>query len=110
ADAPELSAWTEARLNEQLASDERALVAVIDGLEELEKTFRAFEAELKAGERSYYNQADDDEMRRMLVTFLSYRAALVRLVWKYQRHEDVKPETTRLRVVLMHYTAAAVVY
>ena len=109
-DAPELAALSPAQLAEQMAGDERALVAVIDGLDDLEKTFRAFEAELKAGRRSYYKQADDEEIRRMLVTFLSYRTALLRTVWKYQRNEDVDPEPARLRALLLHYTAAAVAY
>ncbi len=110
ADAPELTSLSSAQLAEQMAGDERALVAVIDGLAELEKTFRAFDADLKAGRRSYYKQADDEEIRRMLVTFLSYRTALLRTVWKYQRNEDVEPESARLRALLLHYTAAAVAY
>ena len=108
--APELAALPELQLAEQMASDERSLVAVIDGLGELEKTFRAFEADLQAGRRSYYKQTDDDEIRRLLVTFLSYRAVLLRTVWKYQRHEDVEPDGARLRALLLHYTAAAVAF
>ncbi|MFA6960534.1 MAG: 1-acyl-sn-glycerol-3-phosphate acyltransferase [Opitutaceae bacterium] len=108
--APEIAELAPALLAEQMASDERALTAVIDGLDGLEKTFRVFEADLKAGRRSYYTQADDEEIRRMLVTFLSYRAALLRTVWKYQRNDDVKPGAARLRALLLHYTAAAVAY
>ncbi|MDF3057924.1 MAG: 2-acyl-glycerophospho-ethanolamine acyltransferase [Rariglobus sp.] len=110
ADAPEPASLPAAELAEEMASDERSLAAVIGGLAELEKTFRVFEAELQAGRRSYYRQADDDEIRRMLVTFLSYRAVLVRTVWKYQRHEDIRPREARLRALLLHYTAAAVAY
>ena len=110
ADAPELTALPAAQLAEQMEGDERALVAVIDGLDALEKSFRAFDDDLQAGRRSYYTQADDDEIRRMLVAFISYRAALLRTVWKYQRNEDVKPEPARLRALLLHYTAAAVAY
>ncbi len=110
ADAPELADLPEAQLGEQMTGDERALVAVIEGLDELEKTFRVFEADLLAGRRSYYKQADDDEIRRMLLKFLSYRAVLLRTVWKYQRHEDIDSEAVRLRALLLHYTASAVVY
>jgi 1-acyl-sn-glycerol-3-phosphate acyltransferase len=110
ADAPELAALPEAELAEQMSSDERSLAAVIEGLDRLEKTFQAFEGDLKAGRRSYYTQADDDEMRRLLLSFLSYRAVLVRTVWKYQRHEDIEPDAARLRALLLHYTAAAVAY
>ncbi|MET0263503.1 MAG: 1-acyl-sn-glycerol-3-phosphate acyltransferase [Rariglobus sp.] len=110
ADAPELAALEPVELSEQMASDERSLIAVIEGLGELEKTFLVFEAELQSGKRSYYTQADDDEIRRMLLTFISYRTALLRTVWKYQRNEDVKPPSARLRALLLHYTAAAVAY
>ncbi len=108
--APELASLTPIELTEQLAGDERALVAVIDGLADLETKFHSFEADLKAGKRSYYKQSDDDEMRRMLVTFLSYRTALLRTVWKYQRHADIDNDPERLRALLLHYTAAAVAY
>jgi glycerol-3-phosphate O-acyltransferase/dihydroxyacetone phosphate acyltransferase len=108
--APELSGLPAARLNEELAADERALEAVIDGLADLETRFRVFDAELRAGRRSYYQQGDDDEMRRMLLTFLSYRTALLRTVWKYQRHEEISALPERLRALLLHYTASAVTY
>lgn len=108
--SPVLHEMAAAELAEEMAGDERALVAVIGGLAELEKRFRTFEAELLAGQRSYYRTADDDEMRRMLVTWLTYRTALLRTVWKYQRHEQLADEAVRLRALLLHYTAAAVAY
>jgi hypothetical protein len=97
-------------LNERMAADERALVAVIAGLAELEARFRIFEAALQKGEKSYYRQADDDEIRRMLVSYLSFRTALLRTVWFYQRNEQIADEKARLRALLLHYTAAAVAY
>jgi len=108
--APALQAWSPAERAENLETDERALVAVIDGLAELEARYRRFEAELLAGQRSYYRQEDDDEIRRMMVSYLSYRAALLRTVWKYQRHAQLNDEHDRLRALLLHYTAAAVAY
>ncbi|HEY0946006.1 MAG TPA: 1-acyl-sn-glycerol-3-phosphate acyltransferase [Opitutaceae bacterium] len=108
--SPALHQMAAAELAGEMAGDERALVAVIGGLDELEKRFRAFEAELLAGRRSYYRTADDDEMRRMLVTWLSYRTALLRTVWKYQRHAQLTGESARLRALLLHYTAAAAAY
>jgi hypothetical protein len=41
---------------------------------------------------------------------LNYRAALLRTVWGYQRFEQIEVEATRLRALLLHYTAAAVLY
>jgi len=109
-DAPALQAEAPAVLAERIRADERALVAVLTGLEELEARFRQFEAALRAGQRSYYRQADDDEIRRMLVTFLAHRAALLRTAWHYQRHALLADEDLRLRALLLHYTAAAVAY
>lgn len=108
--APALQGLTAAVLAERIASDERALVAVIRELEELEARFRRFEAGLATGERSYYRPADDEEIRRMLVNYLMLRAALLRTVWFYQRNDELADEPMRLRALLLHYTAAAVAY
>jgi 1-acyl-sn-glycerol-3-phosphate acyltransferase len=108
--APALHVLAPAVLDERLAADERALTAVLGGLEELEARFRKFEAALLAGEKSYYRPEDDEEMRRMLVTYLSYRTALLRTVWRYQRHAELADERAQLRALLLHYTAAAVAY
>lgn len=109
-DAPALHEMTAAGLDERMASDERALIAVITGLAELEDRFRKFEAALLKGEKSYYRPEDDDEIRRMLRSYLSFRAALLRTVWFYQRHDQIADERARLRALLLHYTAAAVAY
>lgn len=109
-DAPALQEMTAAAIDERMASDERALMAVIVGLAELEARFRKFEAGLLKGEKSYYRPEDDDEIRRMLRSYLTYRTALLRLVWHYQRHDQLTDERTRLRALLLHYTAAAVTY
>jgi len=108
--APALHEVAAGELDERMASDERALVAVLGGLQELEARFRQFEAGLATGERSYYRPEDDEEIRRLLVRYLSYRAALLRTVWHYQRHEEVADERAGLRALLLHYTAAAVAY
>ncbi|WP_221031313.1 1-acyl-sn-glycerol-3-phosphate acyltransferase [Actomonas aquatica] len=109
-DAPALHQLEPAVLAERMGADERGLVAVIDGLADLEARFRVFEKQLHAGERSYYRPEDDDEMRRMLVSYLSLRQALLRTVWRYQRYAQVGDERLRLRALLLHYAAAAVVY
>jgi len=109
-DAPELRAMPAVALEERMASDERALLAIIGGLDELEQRFRQFEAALATGERSYYRQEDDDEIRRMLVSYLSFRTALLRTVWFYQRQDELAGERERLRALLLHYTAAATAY
>eukprot|EP01035_Chromulina_nebulosa_P014511 gene14511-19201_t len=108
--APALHEWVGVERDERLGADERALAAVIGGLEELEARFHKFETALNAGERSYYKTEDDDEIRRMLVSYLTFRTALLRTVWHYQRHAELDDERARLRALLLHYTAAAVAY
>lgn len=108
--APALHEMAAAELTERIASDERALVSVIGELADLEARFRKFEAALLAGERSFYRPEDDEEMRRMLINYLTLRTALLRTVWFYQRNQEIPAEPVRLRALLLHYTAAAVAY
>lgn len=109
-DAPSLHEMGDMPLNQRMASDELALRAVIQGLGELEARFRRFETGLATGERSYYRPEDDDEIRRMLVSYLAFRTALLRTVWYYQGHAELPDERSRLRALLLHYTAAAAAY
>lgn len=108
--APALHELSATELTERIAADERALAATLTALRELEAKFEKFEAALLAGERSYYRPEDDDEIRQMLVTYLTLRTALMRTVWHYQRHAELAEEPLRLRALLLHYTAAAVTY
>lgn len=109
-DAPALHRLAPSRLDAQMGEDERGLLAVVGGLEDLERRFRLFEIEMRADERSYYRPEDDDEIRRMLVTYISLRSALIRNVWRYQRFAQIGDDKLRLRALLVHYTAAAVLY
>ncbi len=99
---------------EQLAADldvaERALAGVIDGITELETRFLAFEAGLLSGERSYYNPADDDEIRRMLLVFLALRDATLRAAWAHERHAQLPLGPTRDRAARLHVTALVLSY
>lgn len=109
-DAPALHRLTTPVLVAQLGADEVALSAELGALHALEARFGAFEAGLAAGRRDYYRPGDDDEIRRMLVSYLSLRTALLRTVWRYQRYAQIDDERLRLRALLLHYTAAAVLY
>lgn len=109
-EGPALHQLTDVQLDARMHSDERALKAHLAGLLELAARSKAFDEEMSAGTRSFYRQEDDDEIRRMLVSFLSHRAALLRIVWTYQRHHQIEDESSRLRALLLHYTAAAAAY
>jgi hypothetical protein len=99
---------------EQLAADldvaERALAGVIDGIDALNTQFLAFKAGLLSGERSYYNPADDDEIRRMLLVFLALRDATLRAAWAYERHAQLPPGPDRDRAARLHVTALVLSY
>jgi 1-acyl-sn-glycerol-3-phosphate acyltransferase len=109
-DSPALHDLAPEILSADLARDERTLAGVIDGIADLEKRFRAFEAGLHAGQRSYYVQADDEEIRRMVVTFLALRDATLRTAWTYERHGQLVPGSARDRAARLHATALILSY
>ncbi len=90
--------------------DERALAGVIIGVTDLEQKFRAFEAGLNAGTRSYYDPSDDDEIRRMVITFLALRDATLRTAWHYERHAQLPLGPTRPRAARLHASAIVLSY
>jgi 1-acyl-sn-glycerol-3-phosphate acyltransferase len=109
-DSPALHDLAPERLAADLDRDERALSGVIDGVADLEKNFRAFEAGLASGDRSYYRQADDDEIRRMVVTFLALRDATLRTAWTYERHGQLDPGPARERAARLHAVSLILSY
>jgi hypothetical protein len=109
-DAPALHEWPQARLEAALSRDERVLAGMIEGLESLRRRHRAFEEDLRAGRRSYYDPSDDDEIRRMVTSFLSLRGVALRLAWSYERHGRLDPGPERARAARLHGAALAVSY
>jgi 1-acyl-sn-glycerol-3-phosphate acyltransferase len=109
-DSPALHQMADGALSAQLAADTRALAGVIAGVRDLDTRFRAFEAELLAGRKSYYNPQDDDEIRRMVVTFLALRDATLRLTWRYERHAQLNPGPTRAEAETLHAAALVLSY
>jgi len=93
-----------------LSADETALHDIIAGVSGLETRTRALMGEFAAGKRSWYRQADDDASRALLLAYVNYRTALLRIIWKYQDHARVSDETLQLRAFLASYTAASVLY
>ena len=97
-------------LSAQLDSDEKALLDILGGVKELELRAAELRREFASENRSYYRQADNDAIRNLLLRYLNYRAALLRLVWKYQTYETVTDETLRLRTFLADLTAGSALY
>ncbi len=93
-----------------LQADETALSNIVAGVEGLEVRTRVIMAEFANSKRNWYRQADDDAVRAELLAYVNYRAALLRIVWKYQDYEQAGDEALRLRAFLASYTAASVLY
>ena len=109
-DSPALREQSPERLAADLEHEERALAGVLSGIDTLNTHFLAFERDLLAGERSYYDQADDDEIRRMVVTFLALRDATLRTAWAYERHGQLDPGPARDRAARLHSAALIISY
>ncbi len=109
-DGLDLKNVSEPRLKAFLDTDERAIVHLIDGLEELETAAIQIHREFADGRRSFTNQADNDDVRELLRRFITYRQALLRIIWKYQRCADIDNEKLRLRAFLLDFTAASELY
>ena len=106
-DLPRLS---ESQLSAYLDADEMVILQIIEGLDELELDARQVQGDFAAGRRSYVNQADNDSVRELLRRYMSYRTALFRILWKYQRHAELTDERLKLETFLLDFTAASLLY
>ncbi len=104
----DLAPLSEKKLHAEMQRDEESLTSIIQGLEELETKAHEVHAEFAAGTRNYDNEADNDAVRQLLLSYINFRSALLRLVWKYLNHDQVRAEKDRLRAFLIDYTAATV--
>src|SRR5262245_32295641 len=106
----ELDRMSAQALGENLDSDEKALSDMIDGVHDLEAKTARLQAEFESGKRSFYNQADDDAVRQLLFSYLTYRTSLLGLIWKYQKYAEVQDERLRSRAFLAGFAAASTLY
>src|SRR5688572_25118834 len=108
--APELGALPQTTLDSWLVEDERILEENITGLIDLEARTARIKSEFNSGARSFYSQKDDDEVRQLLLKYMSHRAALLNLIWKYQKHAQVKDERAALRAFLLGFGSACALH
>jgi 1-acyl-sn-glycerol-3-phosphate acyltransferase len=101
----ELTGVPDAQLRGMLESDEVLLREVLPKIPARLAEAEALAADFASGKRSYYTQADNDELRRLLRDYVTLRTALVRVVWRYQRSYQVKDEALRARTFLCACTA-----
>lgn len=99
-----------AQLSAYLTEDERQLSEILSGLTTLEKQAMELRSDLVSGKRDFYTQSDNDVVRRLLFTYLSYRNELLRIMWKYQHYDEASQEPLRLRAFLVELAAGASLY
>jgi 1-acyl-sn-glycerol-3-phosphate acyltransferase len=108
--APEIGKLPSSTLANELTNDERLLEQNIAGLVVLERRTESIKKEFALGKRNFYSQADDDAVRQLLFKYLTHRSALLNLIWKYQKHGDVRDERLRLRAFLTCFTGACALH
>lgn len=104
----DLTTLSEEELHAEMDRDEKALHAIIQGLDELEQDAHELQAEFASGQRNYDNEADNNAVRQLLLSYINYRSALLRMIWKYLNHDELGEEPDQLRAFLLDYTAAMV--
>lgn len=97
-------------LDIQLASDLGRLRVITSGLESLESDYKALDLELtrkqRDDNRDYYLPEEEDRIRALFMTYLTYRSALLRMVATYAGFEVVRDESARARCFTLGYAAA----
>jgi len=101
----ELTHVPASQLRDMLDGDEELLRQVLPDIPARLDEAKTLAADFASGQRSYYTQADNDELRRLLRDYVTLRTALVRVVWRYQRSYQVKDESLRARTFLCACTA-----
>ena len=102
------------KLDPQIRADLERLKTIAAGLEELqaksETLHRELDARLKTEARQFYLPEEDDRIRWQFVTFLSYRAALLRIAATYGNYESVREPSLRSRCCMLGTAAAGSAY
>ena len=97
-------------LDTQLATDLERLKVIVAGIDELERDYKALDADVRQqqidDDRDYYLPEEEDRIRALFMTYLSYRSALLRMVATYVGFEVVRDENARARSFTLGYTAA----
>ena len=101
-------------LESQLRADFERLKIIVAGLDELAAKSKELTRDLtekrRRENRDVYTPAEEDRIRAHFMSFLAYRAALLRLVANYAGFEVVPDPAARARCMLVGYAAGATVY
>jgi 1-acyl-sn-glycerol-3-phosphate acyltransferase len=99
--APEWRSVAPETMAANLADDEKVLGGAMDGLQRLESEAGRLQSEFLRRQRDFYSQADDDAIRRAMLSYLTLRTTLLGLSWKYQQYEEIPDERSRMRAFLL---------
>lgn len=109
-----LAGMSAAELEHQVTQELARLQGVAEGLDRLQADVEKLDLEIAAAMRregrTHLTQGEDDRVRWHFVTFLSYRAALLRMVAIYSGFESAPTPELKARCFLTGYAAAAVVF
>ena len=101
-------------LDSQVRADLDRLKIVARGLDELNEKFaatsRTVRADREREHRAYFTPKEEDAIRAQFMSFLAYRAALLRIVATYGGFQAVADPEARARCMLVGYAAGALVY
>jgi 1-acyl-sn-glycerol-3-phosphate acyltransferase len=107
--APELGRISTDSLRISLDTDEKTLSDLIGSLQELETQATQLQAEFTDGRRSYYTAADNDAIRRAMLSYLACRTTLLGIVWRYQKQGEIAEPRLRWRAFLLSFAAASAI-
>jgi len=107
--APHLRELSTEDLSAALVTDEQTLLSAIESLRKLEAGAAQLQAEFLSQRRDFYTQADNDAIRQAMLSYLACRTTLLGLVWKYQRHEEIREERLRRRAFLVLLASASAI-
>jgi hypothetical protein len=102
------------QIDAQVDADLNRLKAIVAGMEDLGTKSRAFYEELRArlaseGRSTYYPD-EEDLIRWHFVTYLSHRAALLRIVATYSGFQSVREPESRARCFMLGFAAAVTAF
>lgn len=109
-----LAGLTSEQIDTQVRADLERLKTITAGVDDLAREAAQLESELaeklKAEKRDLFLPEEEDRIQGQFMSYLSYRAALLRLVATYAGFEVVHDRELKARCFMVGYTAAMTVF
>ena len=109
-----LAHFSPVELRAQLDLDLKRLKVLTAGLDDLTARSRAMTEDLrgrlKREQRGLYTPAEEDQIRAAFMSYLAYRAALLRMAATYSTFPSIPDPELRARAFLVGYASGAAVY